>query len=283
MPQEKRTRSQLKKRICPYKFKQTIISQYNLPEANQSNVHKVKPYYPFATKHEKLPICVDGTTCIGKSTFCDSTYKVNNYMNTESYNTSPVVGMEYLLKSIILAQNAIGKFIDRSPIANLVFQYVYYVMENYATSPRSYYGLCCEYTEIHNLESVLSFIKGFDLNIIILIDSNVELLQNRMQQRGIQNNSTGDSYKCSSKQYFVAQNEVYRYFGELMGYPVFNISELDDDRDKVMETIKEYYKFNDELSSEPITIPLTEYIHDTQSVYQANPENFMLELVLSKR
>lgn len=169
-------------------------------------------------------LCLDGTTCVGKSSIFPNLSKVNHLMNVEEYNISPPVAFNYLCTGLSLCtDNPNTTIIDRSPISNIAFQFVYYIMKKYANSDRTLFGLCEEYMQLHNMEPMLEFIKSLQLPILIFIkpgDVGVAELMERMRKRANDTSSLGDAYKCNNEMYFIAQNAAYEFLGRVLGYPV---------------------------------------------------------------
>lgn len=61
--------------------------------------------------------------------------------------------------------------IDKSPILNLAFQYVYYLMAH-MTNSLTPYQWCENYTNMHNLTALLEHTNSKNLNVVIIVNTN---------------------------------------------------------------------------------------------------------------
>lgn len=170
-------------------------------------------------------LCIDGMSCSGKSTLLENmkpapTFKINQVLDCEDYNYNSVTAFQYLMKQSLIYRKRQGYLFDRSMISNLTFQLVYYLMnfDDDTFDLISPITICKTYSEMHGLDRVFEYIKAQKHNILIVINSNLDYVMQRMTKRG----SVGDSYKGRVPKYLECQMYAYMYVAAILDYPVYD-------------------------------------------------------------
>lgn len=167
-------------------------------------------------------VCIDGMSCSGKTTILSKfhkIFKINTVLDTTNYNYNSVTAFSYLeMQNYIYNKNRNLVF-DRSPISNLAFQLVYWLMENYDERVNfSSYNWCENYVRMHNMKNALEYIKSRNYNIIIVVNSNLDEWQKYMLMR----NGTGDRYKGCVREYGECQLFAYIYLAQVLNLPILD-------------------------------------------------------------
>lgn len=175
-------------------------------------------------------IALDGVSCCFKSSIISpfKYYKINSAIQNALpfYNICANVAMDYFVLSCHAMDTAKSMIFDRSPIANIAFQYVYYMMNQMSAKGNylSCHGVCQQYTEMHHLTSLFEYVRAKDYRVIILIDTDYNKWCERMIKRG----GESDIGKSFSRDYHRAQNAAYSYIASVLGYPIIDIAWLRD-------------------------------------------------------
>lgn len=240
----------------------------------------------YRNKQDLKNIYVDGTSCCGKSTMisCLSEhrlFKIKNVYNgnVKFYNFDPLLSTDYFVRGILLNNNCRGMCFDRSPISNLAYQIVYYLMFGVLDKRKTMFGNCMEYIKIYNLEYMLRYMKSQKLSIIIIIDSDIDGVRCRMTNRAKPKDIKRNYYR-----YVIFQNIAFSVLSYLCDIPCidlnyfrikFNISTKD-----VLDYIQKTYieKLNCIVLKKG-DICFSNYNVKTTSYF----ENHMSSLVLHKR
>ncbi|UHB41762.1 GMP kinase [Macrobrachium rosenbergii nudivirus] len=200
------------------------------------NIHKtIDDYFEwfYLNTNTNKAIAIDGMSCTGKSSLISNFthVKINKYINLQEkngYNIFPENSISYLLMNMRMAFTS-NVLIDRSCISNLAYLYCYYVM-NHLGNKRdlllSSFGLCDEFTRIHNLKPLLEWIKSKNVNAIIYIDSSFEKSAMRMNKRGVHEKSPSDIIKSLVKEYHTAQTTAFAYIANMLNLSCIDFNYL---------------------------------------------------------
>lgn len=174
----------------------------------------------------KRYVCIDGVNCTGKtSLLLDFPHmKITDYCGDQLdyYNVNPETALSYLLISLQMLRDCENVLIDRSPVANLAYQYCYYLMSA-SRGNKTMTALCEEYTKMHNLLPLLEYLRGLRLNVVILLDSNVPQLAKRLYRRGVTLQSRGDVIKSAFDSYGACQNAAYAFLANQLDYACIDL------------------------------------------------------------
>jgi len=177
-------------------------------------------------------IYLDGTCCVGKTNILSNfpNDKVNNYLDDQEaiyYNQSVNAAHSYVLVNKIINDESKNLAVDRSIFSNLAFQYVYYIMfhSKRGIQKNTMRKLCQEFTNMHNLTSVLEYINGLRHHILILIDSNIDVLMQRAINRSKINGNSNKQLKLTCREYYEAQNAVYIYMADIFNLDVYDLED----------------------------------------------------------
>ena len=265
---------------------------------------------------KKSNLFIDGVTAFGKTSIIDkSTYKqakINHYFSFDNYNHNPHEAHLYVAGQIAMNKSGSGYIFDRSPISNIAFQIINYLTKYFddqnsknEKSMLTIHGIIDIYLRDSNLLSVLKYIAYHTKNIIVLIDSDIDLSKQRMMNRAISSNgSNGDAIRCLSDNYFILQNMVYSYIAKKCNYVVidlnyyrnfvvcdgvnwrahksdmYNLKSDDDNKDQLIfnfklldSAIREgVQKYIDEVGKHTLTEHQYLTMVNTQTIYDINEE-----------
>ncbi len=177
-------------------------------------------------------ICIDGQSCCGKTTLLgENCLKVTQYFSFNAHNYQPQEGLEYIIQALKVYRESVNCCIDRSPVSNFVYMLVYYLRDRFlrlsdenGVCEYSAGKLCDDFIKLHNLQSVLDFFNALHINTLIVIDSDVEEVSRRMEERGFREMNKGDLAKCSDLLYLRCQAIAFSYVAKQLGYPVIDLS-----------------------------------------------------------
>lgn len=91
-------------------------------------------------------------------------------MAVQDYNYNSVTAFHYFALQIRVSKLLVNYIIDRSPILNIAFQYMYWLMDN-MTETLSLHKWCENYRKLRNMTSLLEHIKSLNLNIVIIVNT----------------------------------------------------------------------------------------------------------------
>lgn len=199
--------------------------------------------YPRNSKQKTFAI--DGTSCCGKSTLLNqfSSFKINDLLkhDIKTYNFDAACSFSYYFLSEYLANKLEYVAFDRSYLANIAYQYVYYIMfyihqingqlaetENGLfvfdlITGETPFAICENYTRIHHLTPLFEHINAVKPNIIFIIDSDVKSVAKRMEDRGKNLKNVGDLAKSACPQYILAQNAAFAYLAHKCNLPCIDL------------------------------------------------------------
>lgn len=157
---------------------------------------------------------IDGPSCCFKTTTINETlklfennnryFKINNFFKDglKSYNYAVPTAIEYQEKHVeCFNKNATGLLFDRSIVSNIIFQFVYALI-NKPMNGYTYYGMCEEYYNLYNMKETFNRLKKYTARWqipIFLIRSTS--LGKAMRQRSFKEQTVSDGLKCKSKSY----------------------------------------------------------------------------------
>lgn len=184
---------------------------------------------PFFEKVKKDKyVCIDGTTCVGKSSIIgedDPRYiKINNFMNVDSINFDPASSIRYLIKSLEMLKSHENIVCDRSPVSNiawLIFEY-FFSYHYHLCKKLNENGLFWSVVLNHNLIPLFAKLRQEKLNIIFLIDSDIAMIHDNLKLRGEGN----DERYAEFDKYCHFQNFIYSKLAEILNCPCFDVTEI---------------------------------------------------------
>lgn len=190
---------------------------------------------------------IDGAACSGKSTFITklnnlhraNSTKVNVWLDVDDYNFDANTAFHYMELLNHELPNMINSVIDRSPISNIAFQYVYWLMKHINDSLTPFQW-CENYTKIHRMEPLLEFVKSKRFNIVVVINTNYDEVKDKMLKRG----SDGDVYKGRIPLYLKCQVYAFIYLATVLDLPVLNHAHYEDSYNKIYKMIESHYLAN---------------------------------------
>ncbi|AQN78626.1 ACH96247.1 GrBNV gp34-like protein [Kallithea virus] len=180
-------------------------------------------------------IAIDGQNGTTKSSLAKSLNRVYLKINElfpkiscgSDYNHRPVKSLDYILFHLMVkSSNSIW---DRCMYSNLIFYYVHHLMFIFANSsiPNDETII---WPILNNMALDTGLLETLDLaqsirNVptLFLVCSNIDLIGESLRNRGIKTNSLNDIWNSKEYNYQMAQYHVYRWFGKIMKYPVFDI------------------------------------------------------------
>ena len=184
--------------------------------------------------NEHNEIAIDGMNGTGKSTLASSmnrTYvKVNSLAprvtTGSNYNFDIVKSFEYMM--LQQSTRCVNVCWDRCAYSNLIFYYVHQLMFHYQERP-----IPTEETEVYlflnnmahstNLLETITFVESIkSVPTIFLVCRDLKYIACSLQHR----NSLNDVYNSKEYNYQMAQYHVYKYFANILKYPLFDISEI---------------------------------------------------------
>lgn len=233
------------------------ITEYEIMLSLINHIPRVEASYNFT----KIPIIfIDGTCCTGKTTIVAQTHrtsiKINNLIPNigKAYNNNSLASFLYMFEQIPIYKNMEHVLIfDRSIISNYIWFSIHYLM-----------GLMLAIKDSPLIESYLwarPFLSAYALDMntslllnylpkihgVFLINSNYESWRKAMYAR---NNGSDRAYS-NSRIYLYAQNHTYRFFAELTGLPVYDISTVD------VSQLYKYLTFDGENTNNTLCCPHT--------------------------
>ena len=187
---------------------------------------------PISNYTPKSNVFFDGVTAFGKTFMVDllSKYKhakINQIFTFDNYNHNPIEAHLYVAGQLHMNKTGSGYIFDRSPISNIVFQIIFHVykfFEDNVGTQLTMHGILDNFLKDSNIITTLKLIKYNVKNIIIFIDSDIELSKLRMQNRAHTNNTNGDAVRCLSDEYFILQNTVFSYIAKLCDYIIIDLN-----------------------------------------------------------
>lgn len=187
-------------------------------------------------------ICFDGMSCVGKTTIMNENckvFKVNSILDTTDYNHNATTAFCYMELQMIYYGKNTNVIIDRSPLSNIAFQYVYWLMDNFDQKVNmSPFMWCDVYTRMHRMQNLLEYVKAKKINIVFIVNSNLNDWQYYMQQRG----GRGDKYKSNVELYGKCQLYAYIYLAHVLNLPI--IDHANDNFSTNISNMRELIKSN---------------------------------------
>lgn len=194
---------------------------------------ELKAMHNLFDPHKKT-VAIDGASACGKTTLVNKFpwWKINMVLGESMryYNLSPIVAHRYLFEGLMAMQSSKNVVFDRSPISNIAWQMAYYLITHYhaPAEPHCFasihpelepHGVCLQYVRMHNLGSVLDFLRGEKLNIIIIIDSDANEILKRIAQR----DTPRAKLKASVKEYAL-HVAPYAFLANSLDLPCFDLA-----------------------------------------------------------
>lgn len=225
---------------------------------------------------------VDGQSCCRKTSLLgfggreEETVKVTQFKHLNYRNIDPGQALDYLILSDFVNKKERGEqiqLVDRSPISNLVFQVVYYLMDCFrcfgdqtmtafeTTQQFTPFKMCDDYIQMHNLESVLNFVNKRQYNVLILVDSDYVHVGNRMRNRS---RDDADILNSLDDNYHIAQSIAFSYFAYKLNYLCIDLAYLRsfNETQCVFEALsREFRTFSDDIVQPAQMIPDVEANH----------------------
>lgn len=173
-------------------------------------------------------IVIDGTCGVGKTSILSTLHrpiiKVSQYINDTNRNYDSIVAINYILTSCMMIDTAMGCVFDRSPISNLAWLIIPQVYSNYKLLEKmTTFGLINTILENSQLYSALRFINKKKYNVIIIIDTDIKYVCDKLKQR---KSSYTDILAAHWPMYVHVQNMVYSTLAKILNYPCIDINYL---------------------------------------------------------
>lgn len=185
------------------------------------------------TGWNKFPvIAIDGMNGTGKSSLIQSMnrryVKVNDLMpnvtHGSSYNHEVFKSMQYMmLQMLATGENCCW---DRCAYSNYMFYFVHQLMYIYrdgvipsADDTNEVYGHLNNIAISVNLLNTLTLFEPLFVPTVFIVCRDVRLIGEALRNRG----GLNDVYNSKEHNYQMAQYHVYRYFGEILRIPVFDL------------------------------------------------------------
>lgn len=172
--------------------------------------------------------CIDGLSCCGKTTFLSrygsSLIKISEYVDLKYRNVDPIQSITYMEVFNKMYSTSSGFVFDRSPVSNIAWLIIPQVYANIKLlSQLTPFGLCELIVKNSKIDSVLRYIKNKNINVLIFIDSEIDLIQERMRKR---KTNTTDVTMGEFPAYITIQNYVYWYLSIKLNYTSIDLKEL---------------------------------------------------------
>lgn len=179
-------------------------------------------------------VAIDGANGCGKSTLARSMnrayLKINELLprvtDGYGYNLSVFQSLEYLMFQQSIRANRVCW--DRCRYSNLAFYYVHLLMHRFRehgvpNDRATVFEALNSFASSTNLPYTLSLLeREKPVPVLFLVCRDLELVALSLQRRG----TAADLSHAKERDYQLAQYFVYCYFGTLLSYPVFDLSDL---------------------------------------------------------
>lgn len=183
-------------------------------------------------------IAIDGQNGTTKSTLCKKlmrTYRKINELAPEitcgsNYNFEPLRSMEYMCMQLAIESH--DSVWDRCSYSNLIFYYVHHLMYEFKDKPIPYdtsivwpvFNMLAINT---NLTNTLDYCKRIrNIPTIFFVCSDIDYISESLRLRGIKTKSVNDLWNSKEFNYQMAQYHAYVWFGKILGYPVFDLTDF---------------------------------------------------------
>lgn len=219
---------------CSYSDRSRRIAVRTFPSTD-GPIHGIAELLQPLDGWDELPeIAVDGMNGTGKSTLINSMnrhyLKVNelapNVTNGSSYNYDVFKSIQYLtLPQMTECENVCW---DRCCYSNLIFYFVHQLMFYYRDEvipkePEEVYLYMNNLAISVNLLQTVAFIESMKpSHVVFIVCSDLNLIGESLRNRECPN----DVYNSKEHNYQMAQYHAYKYFGELLKMPTFDLAEV---------------------------------------------------------
>lgn len=184
-------------------------------------------------------IALDGANGTGKSHLARNLNRVYLKINDlakrvttgSDYNHSPIRSLEYMMLQHCAKARSYVCW-DRCRYSNLIFYYVHQLMYRFrdvAEMPfdeRAIFPILNEIALATNLLETVTFLESEKrVPTLFLVNRNLVHVALSLMRRG----GLNDLYNAKEYNYQAAQYLVYKYFGKLLNYPVFDLADMIDE------------------------------------------------------
>lgn len=143
------------------------------------------------------------------------------------YNHRPLKAFDYITYQLLVkSENTVW---DRCIFSNMIFYYVHHLMYRFGDTPipkddAIIWPILNTMANDTCLLDTLKFVHTLKrVPTLFLVCSNVDLIGESLRIRGIKSKSWNDVWNSKEYNYQLGQYHVYRWFGKLLGSPVFDL------------------------------------------------------------
>nr|WDA64932.2 thymidylate kinase-like protein [Oryctes rhinoceros nudivirus] len=183
-------------------------------------------------------IAIDGQNGTTKSTLCHRLMRHNQKINNicseitcgPNYNFMPIRSLEYLFMQLYTESH--DTVWDRCPYSNLIFYYVHHLMEHFKNTsiPADFETIWPIFNALAyntNLSDTIYYTKSIKhIPTLFFVCSDIDYISKSLCLRAINTGSVNDLWNSKEYNYQMAQYHAYVWFGKLLDYPVFDLSDF---------------------------------------------------------